>query len=65
MTINPLVLGYLVIGIVATTVFVWAMRHRWRPSMPLSFTPFDVFALLATLAMLGIGLFYQPKPRKF
>ena len=28
MTINPLVLAYLVIGIFATTVFVWAMRHR-------------------------------------
>jgi hypothetical protein len=28
MTINPLVLAYLVIGIIATTVFVWAMRHR-------------------------------------
>jgi len=28
MTINPLVLAYLVIGVFATTVFVWAMRHR-------------------------------------
>jgi len=28
MTINPLVLAYLVIGLFATTVFVWAMRHR-------------------------------------
>jgi hypothetical protein len=26
--------------------------------------PFDVFALLAALAMLGIGLFYGPKPRQ-
>jgi hypothetical protein len=33
--------------------------------MPLSFTPFDIFALLAALAMLGIGLFYRPKPRRF
>jgi hypothetical protein len=28
-------------------------------------TPFDSFALLAALAMLGIDLFYRPKPRKF
>jgi hypothetical protein len=30
-----------------------------------SFAPFDVFALLAALAMLGIALFYRPKPRKY
>jgi len=34
--------------------------------MPLtSVTPFDLFALLAALGMLGIALFYHPKPRKF
>jgi hypothetical protein len=33
--------------------------------MQFSPTPFDVFALLAALAMIGIGLFYRPKPRKF
>jgi hypothetical protein len=32
--------------------------------MPFSISLFDVFALLAALAMLGIGLFYRPKPRK-
>jgi hypothetical protein len=30
----------------------------------MSLTPFDVFALLIAIAMLGIGLFYRPKPRK-
>jgi hypothetical protein len=30
-----------------------------------SLSPFDAFALLAALAMLGIALFYHPKPRKF
>jgi len=31
----------------------------------MSFTFFDVFALMTALAMLGIGLFYQPKRRRF
>jgi hypothetical protein len=31
----------------------------------MSLTPFDVFALLTAIAMLGIGLFYQPKRRRF
>jgi hypothetical protein len=30
-----------------------------------SFTPFDIFALLAALTMLGIALFYSPKQRRF
>jgi hypothetical protein len=28
-----------------------------------SFSPFDIFAILAVLGMLGVVLFYRPKPR--
>jgi hypothetical protein len=32
--------------------------------MDVTFTPFDILAIIAALAMLGVVLFYRPKARK-
>ncbi len=58
------------LGGVMLAALLLAKKHSEAPSltphMPsMTFTLFEVFVLLTALAMLGIGLFYRPKPRTF
>ena len=60
---NPLMCASLVIGVIATAMCVWAVRHRTSRRMPIN--PWDIVGILVALTLLAIVLWYHPKPRKF
>ena len=60
---NPLLLAYLVIGVIATAMYVWAMHRRTSRHMPIHL--WDMLGLVVAFALLAIVLWYHPKPRTF